>query len=93
MYCIYVYAELTPPNPCSHNITIYTHMLFCAVDRLEERYEELLREKKELHDKNIGVSSTTAMCSYTLYVHVLPLQCVMYAQTLPTKASKYFREN
>ena len=30
--------------------------LSCSVERLEERCEDLLREKKDLHDKNIGVS-------------------------------------
>ena len=31
-------------------------LLTFSVDRLEDRCEYLLKEKKELHDKNIGVS-------------------------------------
>ena len=36
-------------------ICVHLH-LSCSVERLEERCEDLLREKKDLHDKNIGVS-------------------------------------
>ena len=41
-----------------------------TVERLEERYEDILREKKELHDKNIGVSSPAHSALNNLHVHV-----------------------
>ncbi len=36
--------KLFPANP-----------LLCTVERLEEKYEGIKREKKELHDRNIEV--------------------------------------
>ena len=44
-------------------------LLTFSVDRLEDRCEYLLKEKKELHDKNIGVS---------LYIYtVLHMHCIV----------------
>ena len=56
---------------------LFLTSLVHVVERLEERCEEMLKEKKELHDKNIEVSACVHVHMFMYIVHVF-LYMYMY---------------